>query len=68
MNGRGNRVSEVTSIVIGTNVCVQCQSEFEFTESEKTFYEELKYEYPKRCKSCRKANKEKKKNQVNKVD
>ena len=37
--------------------CIQCGKEFEMTDSEISFYESKGLELPKRCSSCRKANK-----------
>lgn len=37
--------------------CVDCQSEFVFTESEQEFYKDKGFENPKRCKKCRIAKK-----------
>lgn len=36
-----------------TLTCVDCGSEFTFTEGEQKFYEEKGFHEPKRCKSCR---------------
>ncbi len=40
--------------------CIQCGKEFEMTDSEISFYEGKGLEVPKRCSSCRKANKKSK--------
>ena len=40
--------------------CIQCGNEFEMTDSEISFYEGKGLELPKRCPSCRKANKKSK--------
>ena len=38
-------------------ICVQCQKEFELTESEIAFYKNKGLSIPKRCKACRELNK-----------
>ena len=45
-------------------VCKDCNSEFIFTANEQKFYLENNFETPKRCKSCRKARKQKFKKEV----
>ena len=40
-------------------ICVQCQKEFELTESEIAFYKNKGLSIPKRCKACRELNKNK---------
>ena len=37
--------------------CVDCQTEFEFTENDQDFYERQGFTPPKRCKSCVKKKK-----------
>ena len=37
--------------------CVDCGTEFEFTESEQDFYAEKGFSEPKRCSACRAAKK-----------
>lgn len=39
-------------------ICSQCGKQFELSESEKQFYKSKGLELPKRCKSCREANRE----------
>jgi hypothetical protein len=34
--------------------CVQCNTEFEFIDSEQRYYEERGFDVPKRCPECRK--------------
>lgn len=41
------------------NICKECGEEFLISEGEKLFYDERELAYPKRCKSCRQAKKEK---------
>jgi len=38
-------------------VCIQCNKEFELTQSEINFYKSKKLHLPKRCKECRASNK-----------
>jgi hypothetical protein len=33
--------------------CIDCHSDFVFSEAEQTFYEERQYSKPKRCRLCR---------------
>lgn len=40
-------------------ICVQCQKEFELTDSEISFYKSKGLSLPKRCKQCRELNKQK---------
>ena len=43
--------------------CVDCSSEFVFTEGEQEFYKEKGFENePKRCPGCRKARKQQRRN------
>ena len=46
-----------------TAVCKDCGVTFDITPGEQAFYAEHGWELPKRCKACRKANKEKRSNQ-----
>ncbi len=43
-------------------ICIQCGKSFELTESEVAFFEGKGLEVPKRCSSCRKANKKNRNN------
>jgi hypothetical protein len=43
-----------------TLACVDCQDSFTWTAGEQKFYEEQRFTQPKRCKPCRKANKDRK--------
>ena len=46
--------------------CVDCKEDFEFTEGEEAFFKEKfgdDFKPPKRCKPCRKANKQKRDSQ-----
>lgn len=38
-------------------VCAGCQTNFLFTDSERTFFESKGYTQPKRCKPCRELKK-----------
>ena len=38
-------------------VCVDCGTEFEFTERDQEYYREREFTPPKRCKPCRVAKK-----------
>lgn len=38
--------------------CQDCGEEFNFSESEQKFYEEKKFQPPKRCKICRQTRKD----------
>jgi len=40
--------------------CIDCNSEFIFTEGEQEFYSDKGYQTPKRCPDCRAINKKKK--------
>ena len=40
-----------------TRTCIQCNKEFNMTESEIRFYKSKRLSLPKRCKDCRDANK-----------
>ena len=40
--------------------CVQCHQPFVYSISQQQFYREHDFKTPKRCKTCRQANKEKK--------
>lgn len=42
-----------------TLTCQDCKCEFEFSEGERAWFAEKGFDPPKRCKPCRKANKEK---------
>lgn len=42
--------------------CMECKSEFTFTEREQEFFKEKKFTDPKRCKPCRDYRKQQKKN------
>lgn len=37
--------------------CIKCGAEFEFTAGEQEFYKEKGFQEPKKCKSCREADK-----------
>ena len=45
-----------------TVTCKDCGVTFDITPGEQEFYKSRNWELPKRCKCCRQANKEKKKN------
>ena len=45
---------------IKTVTCKDCGVTFDIVPEEQVWYAERGWELPKRCKSCRKANKEKK--------
>lgn len=44
--------------------CKECGAEFEVTTGEQTWYAEKGWELPKRCKTCREAAKERRKNKM----
>lgn len=46
-----------------TVTCKDCGVTFDITPGEQEFYKSRNWELPKRCKDCRQANKEKRKNQ-----
>jgi len=37
--------------------CVDCHTDFDFTERDRAFYESKGFQEPKRCKPCRAAKK-----------
>ena len=41
-----------------TLTCIECSSEFIFTEGEQEFFQEKDFTDPKRCPTCRKAKKQ----------
>ena len=43
--------------VFGNSICIDCGSSFSITVREKEFYVRKKYDFPKRCPSCRAAKK-----------
>lgn len=43
--------------VVETKTCIDCGKSFTISESERSWYKEMGFEEPKRCKDCRKKRK-----------